>query len=115
MIAGTSTGGLITGMLVIPNGDEINPRPKFSADDIRDFYIKDGPEIFPPKSTPLKGPKYDGVHLRTRLEQESGSTRLDQTCTNAVIPTFDIKRISPTIFSSYKVLICSTVLTYTVA
>ena len=95
-------------MLATPNGDKTNPRPKFSADDIRDFYIKDGPQIFPP-GTPdgLVGPKYDGVYLRTRLEQELGSTRLNQTWTNVAIPTFDIKQISPVIFSSYKVLICS--------
>ena len=106
-------------MLATPDGDEINPHPKYTACDIREFYTKDGPKIFPPGTpnpSPIQaGPKYDGVHLRTRLEEELGSTRLDQTWTNVVIPTFDIKRISPTIFSSYKVLICSTVLTYTVA
>ncbi|KAF7845024.1 patatin-like protein 2 [Senna tora] len=43
VIAGTSTGGLITAMLTAPNE---NGRPLFSASEIRDFYIKECPNIF---------------------------------------------------------------------
>ncbi|CAH2042644.1 unnamed protein product [Thlaspi arvense] len=34
---------------------------------------------------------------------EVGNTRLRQTLTNIVVPTFDIKQLQPTIFSSYQV------------
>jgi patatin-like phospholipase/acyl hydrolase len=44
VIAGTSTGGLVTAMLTSP--DEKN-RPLFSAKDIKDFYLKHSPKIFP--------------------------------------------------------------------
>ena len=44
VIAGTSTGGLITAMLAAPNE---NGRPIFSANDIVPFYLKNGPQIFP--------------------------------------------------------------------
>lgn len=44
VIAGTSTGGLVTAMLTTP--DE-NNRPLFAAKDINDFYLKHCPKIFP--------------------------------------------------------------------
>ncbi|KAK8941575.1 hypothetical protein KSP40_PGU022472 [Platanthera guangdongensis] len=44
VIAGTSTGGLVTAMLTAP--DKSN-RPIYAAKDINDFYIKHSPKIFP--------------------------------------------------------------------
>lgn len=44
VIAGTSTGGLVTAMLTAPN--EKN-RPLFSAKDIKEFYLEHSPKIFP--------------------------------------------------------------------
>ena len=51
----------------------------------------------------LMGPKYDGKYLHKLLKEKLGDRRLRQTLTNVVIPTFDIKRLQPTIFSSYEV------------
>jgi hypothetical protein len=51
----------------------------------------------------LSGPKYDGKYLHNIIREKLGSLRLHQTLTNVVIPTFDIKRLQPTIFSSYEV------------
>ena len=50
------------------------------------------------------GPKYDGQYLHKILKEKLGDTRLHQTLTNVVIPTYDIKIRRITIFSSYKVL-----------
>jgi patatin-like phospholipase/acyl hydrolase len=44
VIAGTSTGGLVTAMLAAPDADG---RPLFAAKDINDFYLKHCPSIFP--------------------------------------------------------------------
>lgn len=44
VIAGTSTGGLMTAMLTTP--DE-NGRPLFMGKDIAPFYLNHGPKIFP--------------------------------------------------------------------
>ncbi|KAM0014207.1 putative patatin-like phospholipase domain, Acyl transferase/acyl hydrolase/lysophospholipase [Helianthus debilis subsp. tardiflorus] len=44
IIAGTSTGGLISAMLALP--DE-NMRPLFTAKGIKDFYLHMCPKIFP--------------------------------------------------------------------
>ena len=44
VIAGTSTGGLVTAMLTAPNE---NKRPLYAAKDIKDFYLEECPKIFP--------------------------------------------------------------------
>ncbi|KAI8029441.1 Patatin-like protein 2 [Camellia lanceoleosa] len=110
VIAGTSTGGLVTAMLTAPN--EKN-RPLFAAKDIKAFYLDHCPKIFPQKRRSfanatkviraLSGPMYDGKYLRCLLKEKLGNTRLNQTLTNVVVPTFDIKRLQPTIFSTYEV------------
>ncbi|KAJ6722451.1 PATATIN [Salix koriyanagi] len=55
--------------------------------------------------TSLRGPKYDGKFLHSIVKEKLGDKRLHQTMTNIVIPTFDIKRLQPTIFSSYQTLV----------
>lgn len=44
VVAGTSTGGLVTTMLTAPNKDN---RPLYQAKDISNFYMEHGPQIFP--------------------------------------------------------------------
>ncbi|GFY93839.1 PATATIN-like protein 5 [Actinidia rufa] len=48
----------------------------------------------------VTGPKYDGKHLRTLVKDLLGNTTVNQTLTDVVIPTFDIKRLQPVIFST---------------
>jgi patatin-like phospholipase/acyl hydrolase len=55
----------------------------------------------------LLGPKYNGKYLHSLVKEKLGNTRMHQTLTNVVIPTFDIKQLQPTIFSSFKVKIPS--------
>ncbi|CAL5084111.1 unnamed protein product [Urochloa decumbens] len=105
-IAGTSTGGLITAMLAAPDKDK---RPLFSAKKINEFYMENGPRIFPQRSWPdlvntlieIKGPKYDGKFLRSKIQSLLGTTRMHETLANIVIPTFDVKNLQPTIFSTF--------------
>ncbi|KAI3947675.1 hypothetical protein MKX01_034340 [Papaver californicum] len=110
VISGTSTGGLVTAMLTAPNEQN---RPLYAAKDITQFYIDHSPKIFPQKSgifAPLinvfqlaTGPKYNGKYLHKLIKEKLGETRLHQTLTSVAIPTFDIKRLQPTIFSSFEV------------
>ncbi|KAL3520647.1 hypothetical protein ACH5RR_018796 [Cinchona calisaya] len=110
VIAGTSTGGLVTAMLTAPNE---NNRPLYAAKDIKDFYLENCPKIFPQESNFLGraaqelklmvGPKYNGKFLHNLLQEKVGKTKLHQTLTNVVIPTFDMKLLQPTIFSSYAI------------
>lgn len=115
IIGGTSTGGLVTAMLTVP--DE-NKRPLFAAKDIKPFYLEHCPKIFPQDNSKgmfglvrktmkiFSGPKYDGRHLHNVVREKLRETRLHQTLTNVVIPTFDIKHLQPTIFSTYEAKKC---------
>ncbi|KAJ4966166.1 hypothetical protein NE237_018015 [Protea cynaroides] len=94
MIAGTSTGGLVAAMLTAPDDKK---RPLFAAKDIKPFYLEHCSKIFPQDR-----PKYDGKYLHSIVKKKLGERRLNQTLTSVVIPTFDIKQLQPTIFSSYE-------------
>ncbi|KAF8393902.1 hypothetical protein HHK36_020102 [Tetracentron sinense] len=104
VITGSSTGGLITAMLTAPN--EKN-RPLYAAKEINLFYFQNGPKIFSQDNCKLWnaiwGPIYDGKNIHSIIQKELGSKVLHETLTNVVIPTFDIKKLQPTIFSSYEV------------
>ncbi|KAJ6811434.1 patatin-like protein 2 [Iris pallida] len=105
VVAGTSTGGLVTAMLTAPGRGN---RPLFVAKEINQFYLENSPNIFPQKNGLLSlvgavvGPKYDGKYLHSKIQQLLGDTRLHQTLTNIVVPTFDIKLLQPTIFSTLE-------------
>lgn len=47
VIAGTSTGGLVTAMITAPTTPNENKRPLYAASEIIDFYKTHGPKIFP--------------------------------------------------------------------
>ncbi|KAL8225805.1 hypothetical protein R6Q57_018362 [Mikania cordata] len=109
VIAGTSTGGIVTAMLTTPNEEG---RPLFAAKDIKEFYLEHCPKIFPHDSNPLApatnvikailGPKYNGKYLHNIIQEKLQEKRLHEAVTNVVIPTFDIKYLQPVIFSSYQ-------------
>ncbi|KAG0569724.1 hypothetical protein KC19_6G111600 [Ceratodon purpureus] len=112
LIAGTSTGGLITAMLAAPSRE--NPkRPMFEAPQITEFYRKHACRIFPRYRGPfgqmrrnlkaLKGPKYRAQGLDDLLSQYLDDDKfLDSMLTSVIIPSFDIKLQQPVFFSSTK-------------
>ncbi|KAK1267572.1 hypothetical protein QJS04_geneDACA000297 [Acorus gramineus] len=110
VIAGTSTGGLVAAMITAPDKDN---RPLYAAKDIVNFYLEHCPKIFPQKSSglaaavqnqieALSGPKYDGKYLHSLVRRVLGETHLDKMLTNVVIPSFDIKLLQPTIFTTHN-------------
>ncbi|KAF8023114.1 hypothetical protein BT93_F0571 [Corymbia citriodora subsp. variegata] len=113
VISGTSTGGLVTAMLPLPMKTTALYSPqKTSKTSTSSTALKSSPKIefcncpFKPVTKMIKvvaGPKYDGKYLHNIVREELGDKRLHQTLTNVVIPTFDIKSLQPTIFSSYQV------------
>ncbi|TKW02703.1 hypothetical protein SEVIR_8G257900v4 [Setaria viridis] len=50
----------------------------------------------------LLRPKYDGEGLRKVVKGKLGDRELKETVTNVVVPTFDIKRNKPVVFSTSK-------------
>ncbi|XAR73960.1 hypothetical protein NMG60_11008102 [Bertholletia excelsa] len=106
VMAGTSTGGLVTTMLTAPNKDN---RPMYAAKDINSFYLQHSPNIFPQSSRNIfvekgmglfGGPKYDGKYLKSLVKEILGNLRINQTLTDIVIPAFDIKQLQPIIFTT---------------
>ncbi|KAI8542176.1 hypothetical protein RHMOL_Rhmol08G0118500 [Rhododendron molle] len=88
VVSGTSTGGLIAAMVTAPNKDN-RPLGPFAAI-IEIFKV-------------LTGPKYNGKYLHRLIKGILGDTKLHQSLTGLVIPTFDIRKLEPTIFSTFQV------------
>src|SRR5262249_54821272 len=91
LIAGTSTGAIITmGLAFPPDGKPVR--------ELVDFYKKDGPAIF---SRPRgwyrywKGPKYDNSNLVDVVTQKFGTVRVSQAVVDILITTYDIKHRCP--------------------
>lgn len=64
------------------------------------------------KSLFIGGPKYDGKYLHQIVRDKLGDALLHDTLTNVVIPTFDIKNLQPTVFSTYEVFLWDIVFTF---
>ncbi|MCO5588357.1 hypothetical protein L7F22_042312 [Adiantum nelumboides] len=102
VIAGTSTGGLIASFLTLQ--DE-KGRPRYTAKDASNFYIQDGPSIFRRRSnipllSTMTGPKYEPNGLERLLLKIWGDVKIKDTLIDVVIPTYDIKLMEPTYFST---------------
>ncbi|KAL8124853.1 patatin-like protein 3 [Apium graveolens] len=97
VISGTSTGGLVTAMLTAPDQDN---QALFAAKDINKFYFEHGPKIFPQDNASATGPKFDGKYLRSIIRELLGNMTMNQTLTDVIIPTFDIKLLQPILFST---------------
>ena len=94
LLAGTSTGGILTCMYVTPDEDN---RPKFSAQDAVDLYLKNGKKIF---SIPfgrriinwfgLFEAKYPVVNIERILHSYLGEAKLSQALKPCMITAYEI-------------------------
>ncbi|KQK16211.1 hypothetical protein BRADI_1g27430v3 [Brachypodium distachyon] len=110
VISGTSTGALVTSMLAAPGP---NKRPLFAASKLKDFYLENGPKIFPRKKLgflnpaanmfgAVMGPKYDGKFLHDKIKELTHKAKIKDMITNIIVPTFDVNTLQPIIFSTYE-------------
>jgi patatin-like phospholipase/acyl hydrolase len=83
VIAGTSTGAILTCALARPGADG---RPRYRADELIDLYTVDGPKIFHrslikriTSADGLIDERYDNSALRASLREHLGDTRLKDT------------------------------------
>jgi patatin-like phospholipase/acyl hydrolase len=96
MIAGTSTGGILTCLYLCPDGAS---KPKFSAAEAVDLYLQNGDDIFDisvfKSITSLGGltdDKYSAAPLESVLLKYFGDLKLSQLLRPCLIPAYDIAR-----------------------
>lgn len=110
LMAGTSTGGLITLGLSTPTLKDANrgrrcTKPVLSVDELVSLYKSEGQRIFPQKSNVLVNTlvhamqhKYDAGHLEAVLEEKLGTATLQEALTNVLVTSYDIERREPHLF-----------------
>jgi patatin-like phospholipase/acyl hydrolase len=103
VIAGTSTGGIIALGLTCAGDDG---RPKFSAADVVDLYVDNGPEIFPHeifgRVRQFFEEKYSDEGLEDVLREELGDARLKDALTSVIVTAYDLQLRQPVFFRSER-------------
>ncbi|RYG53259.1 MAG: patatin [Chitinophagaceae bacterium] len=105
LIAGTSTGGIISVGLT---KHEANYQNSFSAEQMLELYVKFGKDIFSnrPKdllswvSAKLFAKPYDAADMEALLNRYFGEARLKDALSNVLVTTYDIEKGKPFYFSS---------------
>lgn len=104
IMVGTSTGGIIVSLLNVP--DE-HIRPKYSAQDIVKLYKNFGNTVFNQSFwhhiTTFNGwigSKYNEKNLEKFLKKHLGNTKIGDTLSNVVIPTFDLVNFDTEFFTT---------------
>lgn len=97
LIAGTSTGGILTCLYLCP--DPATNRPRFTANDAVNLYLQNGDNIFDVSIfraittvEGLAGPKYSADALETILKNYLGDLKLSQLLKPCLITAYDITR-----------------------
>lgn len=114
LIAGTSTGGILTCALLVPaldvNGKPTD-RPEFTASDALDLYVQNGDDIFDvgifKKISSLGGiadEKYSAKGLEKVLEEYFGNLLLSQLLKPCLVTTYDIKHRRAMFFTQHDAI-----------
>ncbi|MBN1768091.1 MAG: patatin-like phospholipase family protein [Prolixibacteraceae bacterium] len=93
LVAGTSTGGILTCLYLTPNEDR---RPKFEAKDAVDLYFKNGGEIFSmPFYRKILNPfglfesKYPATNIEKVLKKYFNNTALNELLKPCIVTAYD--------------------------
>ncbi|MCX6180199.1 MAG: patatin-like phospholipase family protein [Chlorobiales bacterium] len=108
LIAGTSTGGILTCLYLCPEGSK--PRPKFSAQEAVDLYLQNGDNIFDVSVFKnieslggLSDEKYSAHVLEKTLKEYLGDLKLSDMLKPCLITAYDITRRKAQFFNSADV------------
>jgi patatin-like phospholipase/acyl hydrolase len=103
LIAGTSTGGILSLGMVVPGKDGA---PRYSARDSIGFYENEGPKIFRDSLWQtvknLTDEKYPSDVIDDVLERYFGNAMLGDALTDIMITSYDIERRIPWFFRSSR-------------
>ncbi len=108
MIAGTSTGGILTCALLMPGKDDPE-YPRYSATDCVNIYLKNGKQIFtksysgrwPGFLSGLTGSKFVGENIETTLKKYFGDTMLSHLLRPCLITSYDIEKRKAVFFCQH--------------
>ena len=96
--AGTSTGGILTCVLLCPSADDPK-KARFTAQEAVDLYIQNGSDIFSRnlwhKVISVGGiteEKYDATEIEKYLEKYFGEIKISQLLKPCIITSYDIER-----------------------
>lgn len=108
LVAGTSTGAIIGLALNVPHPERAH-YPKYSAAQVLEMYLDWGPDIFPAKTwhkikvlTFLKDEKYPCEGIENTLKKLYGQTKMSESITDLIIPTYDLEMRRPFFFKHFK-------------
>lgn len=108
LIAGTSTGGIISLGVTLPNKDNL---PKYKASDLADLYVNYGGEIFHNSlfrkiitAGGILQEKYSDAAFNRVLGEYFGDTLLSKSITPLLITAYDMERRQTHLFKSVKAL-----------
>ena len=108
MIAGTSTGGILTCILLVPSKDDPT-YPRFSAREALDLYVNNGANIFKPTFSGrlpgflngIGGSKFGGLSMEKILESYLKDSRLTDMLKPCLITSYDIQMRRAVFFTSH--------------
>lgn len=102
LIAGTSTGGILTCIYLLPGE---GGRPRFSAREAVDLYLKKGNLIFDPNRWSVRGVLDERFHARPLedlLQGYMNEAKLSDLLRPCLIPAYDIERRKAHFFTSIE-------------
>ncbi len=106
--AGTSTGAILTSMLLYPGKKN---RPKYTVNDVLDVYTKRGNEVFDMKLNQMllsvggiADKRYHAKSFESVLYEFFGNVRVSQLLRPCLITAYDIERMQPIFFNQYRAL-----------
>ncbi|HEY9834078.1 MAG TPA: CBASS cGAMP-activated phospholipase [Stenomitos sp.] len=105
LIAGTSTGGILT--LGLAKADE-RGKPYYTASDLVSLYKEESEIIFPltlfSKFKALFNTKYSSKPLEQVLHKYFGETRLSEALTEVLIASYELKQCDPFFFRRFNAI-----------
>jgi patatin-like phospholipase/acyl hydrolase len=106
LVAGTSTGGILALGLVRPNADG---KPAYSAEEMAALYEREGDNIFSrtlwhklASLGSLGDQKYPSQGVEEVLHRYFGETKLSESLSSVLVPSYEIERRVPFFFKSHS-------------